>query len=227
MTNLPVTGIFNVTCEYGRKGNSWIAGYHTGIDITCNNDDIYSACEGEVVRIGFDNSYGNFIVIKNITDNTYQWYCHLKSIKVYKGTKVTRATKIGVMGATGKVTGKHLHFEIRKSSNSYRDNIDPTYWLGIENKVQSGLNSVNYQINNDKQEIKVGDVKKFAVRTNVREEPSLDGKAHLFLANTTIEILQTNVANADGYIWDKVKVVYAGKNDIKEGYVARTCTRYQ
>lgn len=229
MTNLPVTGIFNVTCEYKRKG-SWIAGYHTGIDLTCDNDNIYSSCSGVVTRVDYDNSYGNFVTIKEETTGNYHWFCHLKEIKCVVGQKVTRTTIIGIMGETGNATGKHLHFEIRDTSNKYRNDLNPCDWLGIENKVQYGLNSENYKINttneNTPSQINVGDIKKFAVRTNVREQPNLDGKAHLFLPNTTVEILETSVNNEDGYIWDKVKIVYAGENDIKEGYVARTCTRY-
>lgn len=225
MTNLPLTGIFNITCEYGRKGK-WACGHHTGIDLTCDNDKIYSSCDGTVVRTGYDKSYGNFIVVKNNIDNTYHWFCHLLKILVTNGN-VNRKTIIGIMGSTGNSTGKHLHFEIRKSTNKYGDDINPCVWLGIENKVQSGLNSNNYQINNDKKTLNVGDVKKFKVNTNIRESAGLNGKSHLFLANTTIKILEINVANKDGYIWDKVSVVYASKNDLKEGYVARTCERYK
>lgn len=232
MTNLPLTGIFNVTCEYGRKGKKWACGHHTGIDLTCNNDKIYASCDGTVVRTGYDKSYGNFIVVKNNTDNTFHWFCHLSKILVKNGN-VNRKTIIGIMGSTGNSTGKHLHFEIRKASNKYGDDINPCYWLGIENKVQRGLNSNNYEINTNKVEtnnsnaLKVGTIKKFAVRTNVREQPNLEGKAHLFLPNTTVEIMETSVNNEDGYIWDKVRIVYAGANDIKQGYVARTNTRYQ
>lgn len=225
MTNLPLTGIFNVTCEYGRKGN-WAKGSHTGIDLTCNNDKIYSSCNGTVVRTGYDKSYGNFIVVKNNTDNTYHWFCHLSKILVTNGN-VNRKTIIGIMGSTGNSTGKHLHFEIRKVSNKYGDDINPCYWLGIKNKVQSNLDSNNYQINNDAQTLNVGDVKKLKVRTNIRESAGLDGTPHLFIENTTIKILETNVAEKDGYIWDKVSVVYARENDLKEGYIARTCQRYQ
>lgn len=225
MTNLPLTGIFNVTCEYGRKGN-WAKGSHTGIDLTCNNDKIYASCDGVVTKTGYDKSYGNYIVIKNSIDNTYHWFCHLSRILVKNGN-VNRKTIIGIMGSTGNSTGKHLHFEIRKASNKYGDDINPCYWLGIENKVQRNLDSKNYQINNDVQTLNVGDMKKLKVRTNIRESAGLDGKPHLFIENTTVKILETNVAKKDGYIWDKVSVVYARENDLKEGYIARTCQRYQ
>lgn len=225
MTNLPITGIFNVTCEYGRKGK-WACGHHTGIDLICDNDKIYSSCDGTVVRTGYDKSYGNFIVVKNNTDNTFHWFCHLSKILVKNGN-VNRKTIIGIMGSTGNSTGKHLHFEIRKASNKYGDDINPCYWLGIENKVQYGLNSNNYQMNNDAKTLNVGDVKKLGIKTNIREYPNLTGKPHLFLPKTTVKILETNVNNEDGFIWDKVQVVYAGANDFKVGYIARTCQRYQ
>lgn len=69
----------------------------------------------------------------------------------------------------------------------------------------------------------VGTTKVFAVKTNIRETPSLSGVAHLYKANTTVEILEENVANADGYIWDKVRAIATGR----VGYVARTSTRYK
>lgn len=230
MTNLPITGKFNVTCEYGRKGK-WACGHHTGIDLTCDNDKIYATCDGTVVRTGYDKSYGNFIVVNNLSDNTFHWFCHLSRILIKNGN-VNRSTIIGIMGNTGNSTGKHLHFEIRKSSNKYGDDINPCYWLGIENRVKSNLYSGSYNIdilaiNNPAANLKVGDVKKLGINTNIREYPNLTGKSHLFMANTTIKILETNVNNEDGYIWDKVQVVYAGKNDLKEGYIARTCQRYR
>lgn len=226
MTNLPVTGIFNITCEYKRKGKTWIAGYHTGIDITCySNDLIYSTCDGIVSRVDTDKSYGKFVTIKEETTGNYHWFCHLSEQKVSVGERVSRVSVIGIMGATGNASGKHLHFEIRDNSNLYGNDLNPCDWLGIENKVQNGLNSENYQ--NNPISINAGDIKKFAVRTNVREKPNLEGIPHLFLANTAVEILETGVSNEDGYVWDKVRIVYAEEKDIKKGYVARTCTRYE
>ena len=218
-TNIPLTGKFRVTCEYKRKG-SWACGWHTGIDMVCDNDKIYSSCNGEVTRTGWDDSYGNFIVVKNSTDGKYHWFCHLSKISVSKGTKVSRTSVIGIMGSTGNSTGKHLHFEIRNASNKYADNSNPADYMGIPNKVGS-YDSANYQISTNT--TSVGATKKFAVRTNIRETPSLSGVAHLYLPNTTVKILQENVANADGYVWDKVEAVATGR----VGYVARTNSRYK
>ena len=219
-TNIPLTGKFRVTCEYKRKG-SWACGWHTGIDMVCDNDKIYSSCNGEVARTGWDNSYGNFIVVKNDADGKYHWFCHLSKINISKGAKVTRTSVIGIMGSTGNSTGKHLHFEIRNASNKYADNSNPADYMGIPNAVGS-YDSANYQISNTTSS-STGTTKVFAVKTNIRETPSLKGVAHLYKANTTVEILEENVANADGYVWDKVKAIATGR----VGYVARTNTRYK
>lgn len=222
VTNIPLTGKFRVTCEFKRKGN-WAAGWHTGIDMTCDNDKIYSSCDGEVTRTGWDDSYGNFIVVKNSSDGKYHWFCHLSKISVSKGTKVSRTSVIGIMGSTGNSTGKHLHFEIRNESNKYADNSNPADYMGIPNAVGS-YDSNDYQISGISNESSaVGTTKVFAVRTNIREKTSLSGAAHLYLPNTTVKILEENVANEDGYIWDKVEAIATGR----VGYVARTTNRYK
>ena len=208
-TNIPLTGKFRVTCEYKRKGN-WAAGWHTGIDMVCDNDKIYSSCDGEVTRTGWDDSYGNFIVVKNNADGKYHWFCHLSKINVSKGTKVTRTTVIGIMGSTGNSTGKHLHFEIRNASNKYADNSNPADYMGIPNKVGS-YDSANYQISINS----AGELKTLARNTNLRSAPTTSASKVLYLANTTLYVLQAGVAQADGYTWDKVRIRVNGK----EGYM--------
>lgn len=211
-TNIPLTGKFRVTCEYKRKGN-WAAGWHTGIDMVCDNDKIYSSCDGEVTRTGWDDSYGNFIVVKNNADGKYHWFCHLSKINVSKGTKVTRTSVIGIMGSTGNSTGKHLHFEIRNASNKYADNSNPADYMGIPNQVGS-YDSANYQTTNSSSS--TGELKTLVRNTNLRDKPTTkDSTAVLYLANTTLYVLQSDVAQADGYIWDKVRIRVNGK----EGYM--------
>ncbi len=216
-TRIPLTGGFRVTCEYKKKGN-WACGWHTGIDLV-GNEKIYSSCNGEVVRTGYDKSYGNFIVIKDSISGKYHWFCHLFKLFIGKGKKVTTTSIIGIMGSTGNSTGKHLHFEIRNASNQYADNSNPAEYMGIPNKIGT-YDSANYQINNNSNS---GTIKVFAVKTNIRETPGLTGIAHLYKLNTTVKILEESVANKDGYIWDKVEAVATGRI----GYVARTSSRYK
>lgn len=204
-TNIPLTGKFKVTCEYKKKGN-WAAGWHTGIDLTGESLKIYSSCNGVVARTGWDNSYGNFIVVKNNADGRYHWFCHLAKIGVSKGQSVSRTSVIGIMGSTGNSTGKHLHFEIRNKSNKYADNSNPADYMGIPNKVGS-YDSANYKINNSSSELKT-----LARDTNLRDKPTTEGSTKtLYLKNTTLYVLEKSVAKADGYTWDKVKIRVNGK----------------
>lgn len=199
-TNIPLTGDFRVTCEFKRKGN-WAAGWHTGIDLV-GDEKIYSSCNGEVTRTGFDKSYGNFIVVKNSQDGKYHWFCHLSKISVSKGQAVSRTSVLGIMGSTGNSTGKHLHFEIRNKSNKYADNSNPADYMGIPNKVGS-YDSNNYKINNSNSD----ELKTLARNTNLRNKPTTQGSsATLYVKNTTLYVLEPACAKADGYTWDKVKI---------------------
>lgn len=91
--------------------------YHRGLDIANKaGGPILAADSGTVVLAGWpDNQgYANRVLLDH--GNGYQTlYAHLASISVRVGQTVTRGNVIGQMGCTGRCTGTHLHFEIRKS----------------------------------------------------------------------------------------------------------------
>ena len=94
------------------QGYHW---YHRAIDIANHNGGpILAADSGVVVRAGWTNvGYGNFIEIDH--GNGYiTLYAHLSRIGVSAGQKVNQGQVIGQMGSTGRSTGTHLHFEIRR-----------------------------------------------------------------------------------------------------------------
>ncbi|GAA2301752.1 LysM peptidoglycan-binding domain-containing M23 family metallopeptidase [Streptomyces kunmingensis] len=122
----PVDG--SVGTAYHASGSSWSSGYHTGTDFVVSTGTTVKAVgDGTVVSAGWDGSYGNEVVIKH-ADGDYSQYAHLSSIGVSAGQTVTAGQQIGLSGATGNVTGPHLHFEIRTSPD-YGSDIDPLTYL--------------------------------------------------------------------------------------------------
>ncbi|MBQ6687029.1 MAG: M23 family metallopeptidase [Bacilli bacterium] len=100
------------------SGFKWRWGkMHTAIDIsgTGRGSPIYSASEGVVVTAengkGSFWSLGKYVVIKH-ANNYYTEYAHMDSISVSVGQNVSKGTKIGTMGDTGRSTGVHLHFAV-------------------------------------------------------------------------------------------------------------------
>ncbi len=88
---------------------------HKGIDIArtdrSTSPPIYAAESGTVETAGTVNGYGNTVII-NHGNGMKTLYGHMASLNVRSGQKVKRGEQIGVMGATGRSTGIHLHFEV-------------------------------------------------------------------------------------------------------------------
>ena len=71
-----------------------------------------AVANGTVTSTGYDGAYGNKTVV-TLDDGTEIWFCHQTSIYVSVGDRVTGGEVIGTVGATGHVTGSHLHLEVR------------------------------------------------------------------------------------------------------------------
>ncbi|MFE2430289.1 transglycosylase family protein [Streptomyces sp. NPDC059373] len=113
---------------YHTAGSMWASGYHTGQDfIVSTGTKVKAVASGTVVSAGWGGAYGNQVVIK-LADGKYAQYAHLSSISVSAGQSVSEGQQLGLSGATGNVTGPHLHFEIRTTPN-YGSDIDPLAYL--------------------------------------------------------------------------------------------------
>ncbi|MDW8804358.1 peptidoglycan DD-metalloendopeptidase family protein [Streptomyces scabiei] len=113
---------------YHQQGSAWSSGYHTGIDFAVPvGTSIRAVGPGKVVAAGPGGSYGNQIVIKH-SDGMYSQYAHLSKVRVSVGDSVSGGQVIGLSGATGNVTGPHLHFEIR-TGPEYGSDISPLPYL--------------------------------------------------------------------------------------------------
>ncbi|MGA6158933.1 M23 family metallopeptidase [Stenotrophomonas sp. NPDC087984] len=120
---LPV-GSYTLTASFGQAGDIWSAD-HTGQDFAAPTGTPAKAVHGgTITQAGWAGSYGYRIVL-TLSDGTEIWYCHLSSMVVTSG-KVTAGDVIGRVGATGNVTGPHLHLEVRPGGGSP---IDPMPWL--------------------------------------------------------------------------------------------------
>ena len=86
--------------------------FHAGLDIAGDKGQpVFATAAGTVVSADYHGNYGNFVTI----DHGYGLetrYGHLQSFEVKKGAKVQRGDIIGRVGATGRATGTHLHYEV-------------------------------------------------------------------------------------------------------------------
>lgn len=105
----PTKGVF--TSGYGWRWGRM----HKGIDIAAPiGTPIVAAADGEVTYAGWNSGgYGNLVDIRH-ADGSLTRYAHNSRILVKRGQKVRQGQLIAEMGSTGRSTGPHLHFEIRK-----------------------------------------------------------------------------------------------------------------
>ncbi|MFJ2260314.1 peptidoglycan DD-metalloendopeptidase family protein [Streptomyces sp. NPDC087844] len=125
--SLPVSGA-SIGTAYKMSGSMWSSGYHTGVDfVVPTGTALKSVGAGTVVSAGWGGAYGNQVVIQ-LADGHYAQYAHLSSLSVSAGQTVTGGQQVGLSGATGNVTGPHLHFEIRTTPD-YGSDVDPLAYL--------------------------------------------------------------------------------------------------
>ncbi|MEU9299212.1 M23 family metallopeptidase [Streptomyces sp. NPDC048269] len=118
------TSAYTLTSHYGDSGSMWSSGHHTGLDFAApTGTPAKAVATGKITSAGWSGAYGYRIVLQ-LEDGTEVWYCHLSSMSVTSGT-VAPGETIGRVGATGNVTGPHLHLEVRKGGST----TDPLAWL--------------------------------------------------------------------------------------------------
>ena len=120
-----------VTSRYGNRSDPFTGEtrYHSGIDIDGFGNDgapVVAAASGEVITAAYDSSYGNYVIIDHGGTSTV--YAHMSGLAVSEGQTVGQGQTIGYVGATGRATGTHLHFEVYVGDGR----VDPAqYFSGI------------------------------------------------------------------------------------------------
>lgn len=123
----PAIGATSVSSPYGKR--SFGDGWHAGIDIVrpggSSGCTVVAAEAGTVTFAGWYNTGGYTVMIDHGNGLTTM-YCHMQNtLKVRSGQRVSRGQAIGNIGATGYVTGPHLHFEVKVNGK----NVNPALYL--------------------------------------------------------------------------------------------------
>ena len=147
---------YKLGTRYGSKGKYWKCGYHSGLDFLSANYGgdglIYPIYAGYVLKVTNSGSYGNCVYVQH-SDGYITLYAHMRIVYVKPGMRVDEQTVLGVEGATGNVTGKHLHLEVHKGAYHYPASIDPLAFIRerlggdeVEKKIKIRLNGVDRQV---------------------------------------------------------------------------------
>lgn len=110
----PLVGRWTYTSPYGYRSDPFtgLTEFHPGLDISADQGvPVHATADGTVDSAAFDGNYGNAVVIAHGFGISTR-YGHLSRFAVHSGQKVKRGDVIGYVGATGRVTGAHLHYEI-------------------------------------------------------------------------------------------------------------------
>ena len=196
-----------ITSNYGNRSfymqDRLVSDFHKGIDLIDKNeknDHIIAFEDGIVIETrdsveGYDatKSAGNYVYIKH--DNNYTTrYLHMKlgSVRVKKGDKVKKGSIIGYTGATGYVTGTHVHFEIRNNNIAE----DPLPYLEGTNKIIKTKIYLGTQVTKDTTKDQIM-IKENVTDLRVRESPN--GKILGYINTGIYNIISKDTK--DGYDW--------------------------
>jgi murein DD-endopeptidase MepM/ murein hydrolase activator NlpD len=133
-------GKFKVTSPRGNRTLKGKKEYHGGIDLVALGTDktVYAIADGTVDATPYEANGFGYYVRQILADGQRIYYGHLKagSISVKAGQKIKKGDKLGIMGATGNVTGAHTHLELRPKGTT-GNSLDICEFTGLTNKVGS------------------------------------------------------------------------------------------
>jgi len=89
---------------------------HMGIDYAApTGTPVFSVANGKIAYLGYNGAFGNLIIVEH-PGNYRTYYAHLSNynVELSVGNEVRRGFEIGYVGSTGRSSGPHLHYELRK-----------------------------------------------------------------------------------------------------------------
>jgi hypothetical protein len=111
---------YRLSSPFGPRRNPVTGNFamHQGLDLAApEGTEVYAVRDGEVVELGTDPIYGNFIIIRH-GETWASLYGHLSKFEIALRSRVRSGTLIGRVGSTGQSTGPHLHFELRQNGRA-------------------------------------------------------------------------------------------------------------
>lgn len=125
--HMPITGNFRQSSGFGNRKDPFTGGraFHSGLDFAAaEGTPVFSAGAGVVSFVGQKSGYGNVVEVSH-AGGLLTRYTHLSGFLSEEGQVVNAGTPIAKVGSTGRSTGPHLHFEVRKAD----DVLDPKGFL--------------------------------------------------------------------------------------------------
>jgi len=120
----PVVGGYQLSARFGERGWIWSTGWHTGLDfVVPTGTPVRAAASGTIINAGWAGAYGNRIEI-DCGGGYIVTYNHMSRIDRTSGV-VTVGQELGRSGATGNITGPHMHFEVLYNGSF----VNPAVWL--------------------------------------------------------------------------------------------------
>lgn len=119
MFKWPCPSYTRISDDYGNRIHPTLGveKFHNGLDMAApSGSPILAAYDGKVVAADYNASMGNYIMI-NHGDGLYTIYMHASALYVSSGETVSKGQKIAGVGTTGRSTGNHLHFSVRKDGS--------------------------------------------------------------------------------------------------------------
>lgn len=118
--HMPINGNFRQSSTFGNRTDPFTGrrAFHSGLDFAApSGTTVLSAAEGVVSFVGTRPGYGKVVEVTHASGLVTR-YAHLSGYLSQKGQAVNTGTPIARVGSTGRSTGPHLHFEVRKSGSA-------------------------------------------------------------------------------------------------------------
>ncbi|WAP68791.1 M23 family metallopeptidase [Jiella pelagia] len=123
-----------ISSTFGVRADPFLgrSAFHSGIDFAePRGSDVRATAPGRVIKAGRFGGYGNMVEIDH-GDGITTRYGHMSKIAVEVGQTIGRGERVGAVGSTGRSTGPHLHYEVRRNDKA----VDPAKFFRLGDRIR-------------------------------------------------------------------------------------------